>query len=104
MSSGLDIVNIAQKQIGFIEGPNNENPYGTWYGMPNQSYCYIVLKYNATPSHITHEAYHCVVNLFKWISASQEEELFAYHLGYVVGLIHKDQEKAKKVLDKQKNL
>ena len=39
MSSGLDIVNIAQKQIGFIEGPNNENPYGTWYGMPNQSYC-----------------------------------------------------------------
>jgi len=39
MSSGLDIVNIAQKQIGFIEGPNNENPYGSWYGMPNQSYC-----------------------------------------------------------------
>jgi len=39
MSSGLDIVNIAQTQIGFIEGPNNENPYGTWYGIPNESYC-----------------------------------------------------------------
>jgi len=39
VTSGLDIVNIAQKQIGFIEGPNNENPYGAWYGIPNQSYC-----------------------------------------------------------------
>jgi len=39
MSSGLDIVNIAQTQIGFIEGPNNENPYGAWYGIPNESYC-----------------------------------------------------------------
>ena len=33
MSSGLDIVNIAQKEIGFIEGPNNQNKYGEWYGV-----------------------------------------------------------------------
>lgn len=39
MSSGLDIVLEAQGQLGFIEGPNNENPYGTWYGVPNQPYC-----------------------------------------------------------------
>jgi hypothetical protein len=39
MSSGLDIVNIAQQQVGFIEGPNNENPYGAWYGVNNQPYC-----------------------------------------------------------------
>lgn len=39
MSSGLDVVNIAQQQVGFIEGPNNENPYGAWYGLPNESYC-----------------------------------------------------------------
>jgi CHAP domain len=39
MASGLDIVNIAAKQIGFIEGPNNQNPYGSWYGVPNQPYC-----------------------------------------------------------------
>lgn len=39
MTAGLDIVNIAAQQVGFIEGENNENPYGTWYGMPNQSYC-----------------------------------------------------------------
>ena len=39
MSSGLDIVLEAQGQLGFIEGPNNENPYGSWYGIPNQPYC-----------------------------------------------------------------
>ena len=39
MTSGVDIINIARTQLGFVEGPNNENPYGTWYGIPNQSYC-----------------------------------------------------------------
>lgn len=39
MSSGLDIVLEAQGQLGFIEGPNNETPYGSWYGVPNQPYC-----------------------------------------------------------------
>jgi hypothetical protein len=39
MASGLDILNIASKELGFIEGPNNENPYGSWYGVPNQPYC-----------------------------------------------------------------
>jgi CHAP domain len=39
VTSGLDIVNIAQQQIGFIEGPDNKNPYGDWYGLPNQPYC-----------------------------------------------------------------
>ena len=39
MTSGLDVINIAQQQVGFIEGPNNENPYGSWYGLPNEPYC-----------------------------------------------------------------
>ena len=39
MTSGVDIVNIARTQIGFVEGPNNENMYGSWYGIPNESYC-----------------------------------------------------------------
>ena len=39
MSTGLDVLNIARTQIGFVEGPNNENPYGIWYGIPNASYC-----------------------------------------------------------------
>ena len=39
MSSGLDIVNIAAKQVGFIEGDNNDTPYGAWYGINHQPYC-----------------------------------------------------------------
>lgn len=39
MTAGIDIVNVARTQLGFVEGPNNENPYGTWYGIPNESYC-----------------------------------------------------------------
>lgn len=26
-------------QVGFVEGTNNQNPYGAWYGVPNQPYC-----------------------------------------------------------------
>lgn len=39
MAGALDVVNVARSQIGFAEGANNENPYGLWYGIPNQSYC-----------------------------------------------------------------
>jgi len=39
VSSGIDVVNIARQEIGYIEGPNNENKYGQWYGMDHESYC-----------------------------------------------------------------
>jgi len=39
MSTALDVLNVARSQIGFVEGPVNENPYGIWYGVPNASYC-----------------------------------------------------------------
>ena len=39
MSTALDVLNVARSQIGFVEGPVNENPYGIWYGIPNASYC-----------------------------------------------------------------
>ena len=71
--------------------------------MPNQSYGFLVLKYTASPNHITHEVYHTVSNMFRWIGADHEEEIFAYFMGYVVQLVHNDQEKAKKKLDKTKN-
>ena len=41
MATSLDVLNVARSQIGFIEGPMNENPYGIWYGIPNASYCAI---------------------------------------------------------------
>ena len=39
MATALDVLNVARSQIGFVEGSNNENPYGIWYGIPNASYC-----------------------------------------------------------------
>jgi hypothetical protein len=62
--------------------------------MPNQSFSYIVLKFDANINQITHESYHSVTNMFRWISAKHEEELFAYHLGYLVEMVVADQEKA----------
>jgi hypothetical protein len=39
MATAIDVLNVARSQIGFVEGPVNENPYGIWYGIPNASYC-----------------------------------------------------------------
>ena len=45
MAGALDVLNIARQQIGFTEGTNNENPYGIWYGVPNQPYCAIGISW-----------------------------------------------------------
>lgn len=39
MSSGVDIVNIAAQQVGYVEGDNNDTQYGSWYGMNHEPYC-----------------------------------------------------------------
>src|SRR5215471_9831059 len=28
-----------ESQVGFVEGPNNTNPFGPWQGVSNASYC-----------------------------------------------------------------
>ena len=54
MTAGLDIVNIAQKQVGFVEGPNNDNIYGTWYGINNQPYCAMFVSWCFAQANATH--------------------------------------------------
>lgn len=39
MTAGVDIVNIAQKQVGYFGGTTDKNPYGDWYGIPDQPWC-----------------------------------------------------------------
>ena len=39
MSSGLDVVSIARKEDGYLEGPNNKNKFGEWYGLNHNPYC-----------------------------------------------------------------
>lgn len=84
--------------------------------LPNRPYSFIILKNNGSCSEMVHECYHATCNLFKFIGAEYEEELFAYNLDFIVGEIcgFNDKvirrERAKKVkkvknpLDKNKNL
>lgn len=46
--------------------------------------CYVMFDKRATLGTIAHECYHAVTNIFRTIHAEHEEELFAYHLGYLV--------------------
>lgn len=39
MTAGVDIVNVAIKQVGFYGGTTDANPYGEWYGIPNEPWC-----------------------------------------------------------------
>ena len=54
MTSGVDIVNIARTQLGFVEGPNNTNPYGEWYGLPNESYCAMGISWCFAQANASH--------------------------------------------------
>lgn len=68
--------------------------------MPNQSFTVLVYPYNVDICDLTHEAYHAVCCMFKWIGASQEEELFAYTLGYLCKLVDDDRQAMSKKLEK----
>ena len=43
MATGLQVVEIARKELGYTEGRNNQNKYGAWYGMNYQPWCNIFL-------------------------------------------------------------
>lgn len=58
---------------------SNENTGGSW----------IFLYFDASPDVIAHESYHSVVRMLSWVGANPEEEVVAYHLGYVTDKIHK---------------
>lgn len=39
MSTAEDIIRVAQGQIGYHEGSNNDNKYGAWWGMNHAAWC-----------------------------------------------------------------
>ena len=55
----------------------------------------VVMLFNLNPSvnSMTHESYHAVRRMFKWAGADIDNELIAYHLGYLM----------QKVVSAQKN-
>lgn len=43
----LDIIGVARTQIGYKEGPNNQNKYGAWYRLDNVAWCAIFISWCA---------------------------------------------------------
>ena len=54
MANALDIVHTAQQQVGFVEGANNANPYGDWYGVPNAPYCAMFVSWVFAQNNLSH--------------------------------------------------
>ena len=54
MANALDIVHTAQQQVGFVEGANNDNPYGTWYGMNHEPYCAMFVSWVFGQNNLSH--------------------------------------------------
>ncbi len=43
----IDIIAVAETQLGYREGTNNDTKYGTWYGMKNQPWCAMFVSWCA---------------------------------------------------------
>jgi len=56
---------------------------------PGTPYGWIVFGENPTESIVAHEASHAVRALFVSLGVRNDDETFAYHLGFVVDRIHK---------------
>jgi hypothetical protein len=47
-----DLVNTAYSQVGYVEGDDNWNKYGEWYGMNNEPWCDIFVSWCSAMSDI----------------------------------------------------
>jgi hypothetical protein len=45
---------------------------------------WMLFQYSATPGDIAHEAYHVVSQIYRYIGQELDDEMAAYHLGYIV--------------------
>lgn len=72
---------------------NGGQPEGLHSYNKDEAEAFIFLEWNSNMGVLCHECYHGITRLFRWIQAEHEEEVFAYHLGYLVeqanSLFHK---------------
>ena len=59
------------------------------HGGMYSNFTYLFINPNAGNGTIAHECYHAICNLFKYVDAEHEEEIFAYHLSYLVDEIER---------------
>lgn len=102
-TSDLDetVKNLKNKGLMRKESNINDRNTGAFHlRFDDENFSYLIFKMNADSIQVTHECYHAVSTMFKWIGATYEEELFAYHLGYLAGEVTAIQSKAIKKYDK----
>jgi hypothetical protein len=54
VANALDIVTTAQKQVGFYGGTTDANPYGDWYGIPNEPWCAMFISWCFAQNDLSH--------------------------------------------------
>jgi len=54
MTAGVDIINIAQKQVNFYGGATDKNPYGDWYGISNEPWCAMFISWCFAQANASH--------------------------------------------------
>lgn len=47
------LISVAEEEIGYREGPNNDTKYGSWYGLPNEEWCAMFVAWCAKESGIS---------------------------------------------------
>ena len=47
------LLQIAEGELGYVEGPNNDTKYGDWYGLPNEEWCAMFVSWCAKESGIS---------------------------------------------------
>lgn len=52
--------------------------------------CYLFLKPKFTLGTLSHECSHAIHHMFEYVGAKWDNEMFAYHLGYLVDKLQKE--------------
>ncbi len=77
------ILEIAIGQEGYVEGPNNDTKYGTWYGMPNQPWCAMFVSWSANQAKISTTIIPKYASVSLGMAWFQDRQLFQYKGTYV---------------------
>jgi hypothetical protein len=70
-------------------------PYAIHCAVPDDALSYLFLPFDVGPGTIAHEAWHAVRRMLTFCCAELDNEVVAYHLGYLVSAIHEGFQKEK---------
>lgn len=69
------------------EPPTSVSESDAFTKTSDYGYATIHLRPNSPIGDIAHESYHAISGLMRWLGAKHEDEVIAYHLGYLVDKI-----------------